>query len=126
MGLTITPQDCSGVRDTDMASKIGRPVKLALFRDPTVNSEMEFIGDESMEKYLGIRITEYVEVTFQPLQQEAFIHAALATLDDQEKKLRTEFQRKLDAISQTRANFLAITHIPTAAPQGATHKGEQS
>lgn len=105
-----------------MTSKIGRPLKLALFRDPTSNTDMEYLADSSMEKYMGIRVTEYAEVTFQPLQQEAFIHEALAALETQEKTIRLEFQRKLDALTQTRANFLALTHAPTEPKNDIAHK----
>lgn len=105
-----------------MTSKIGKPMKLALFRDPTDNSGMEYLADSSMEKYMGIRVTEYAEVTFQPLRQDAFIQEALASLEAQEKTIRMEFQRKLDALTQTRANFLALTHAPTEPRNDITNK----
>lgn len=93
-----------------MATRIGKPMKIALFRDPSLNTGIEFLGDQGSEKYMGVRVSEYVEVTFQPLNDEAVATNFIAALDIQEQKIRNEFQQKLDNVAEMRRNLLAITH----------------
>lgn len=95
-----------------LESKVGKPTKIAIFRDPAISADLEFIGGEPMEKYGNVRITEYIEVTFQPLQDSVLAGKFLDALDIAEKKIRNEFQAKLDNLETTRRNLLAIAYTP--------------
>lgn len=92
-------------------SQIGKPLKVALFRDPSLKMDLEFFGAPSMEKYGNVRVSEYVEVTFLPLADAEVAAKLLDALDITEKKIRSDFQAQLDNIESTRKNLLALTYF---------------
>lgn len=91
-------------------SKLEKPQKLALFRSPTDTVLMEYVGSEHMERTGLVRISEYTEVTFSPLRDDEVVAKALAALDVTEKKIRNEFQAKLDNLVETRSRLLSLPH----------------
>jgi len=96
-------------------SAIGKTVSLAVFKnmEPGTMNGWESIGNCDMYQYKGstyVRISEPIEVTFQPTSNDEVIQAALAALDAAELKAREELQRTLDNISNQRAQLLALTH----------------
>lgn len=96
-------------------TKIGKPLKIALFRDidPGPMNGYETFGLQHLENGAGyVRISEYVDVTFPQLKEEIVIDKYIAALDRSERAVRLEFQRKLDDIATQRANLLALTHKP--------------
>lgn len=93
-------------------SKVGKPQKLAIFRSPTDTLGCELVAGEYMEMGGYVRMTEYVEVTFPALQDEAIATKMLTALELQESKIRNEFQQKLDGIAELRRNLLALTCKP--------------
>lgn len=94
-------------------TKLGRPIKLALFRDvsPGVLNGYESINESHMDSASGyVRLSEYIEITFERLQDEIVIDKYIAALDRAEQQVRLELQQKLDQIAGQRANLLALTH----------------
>lgn len=99
-------------------TKIGKPLKLALFRDIDAGpmNGYETINEKHLEGSDSyVRISEYAEITFQQLKDEIVIDSYIAALDRSERAIRLEFQRKLDDIAGQRANLLALTHKPEQA-----------
>lgn len=102
-----------------MRDTLGKKIKIAVFRNIEPSSGLngyESIDSEAYEKYArdNVRISEYIEVEFAPLQDEIVVDGYIAALDRSEREVRMEFQRKLDAIATQRANLLALTHKPAA------------
>lgn len=98
-----------------MNTKVGKPQKLALFRDisPDAMNGYESVMGEHMEGSSSyVRISEYVEVTFPQLQETVVIDKYIAALDRSERQVRLEFQKKLDDIANQRANLLALAYFP--------------
>jgi hypothetical protein len=97
-------------------SKVGKPQKMALFRDigpGPMNGYESPMGDHMENSSSYVRISEYVEITFPQLQDEIVIDKYIAALDRSEREIRLEFQKKLDDIANQRSNLFALTHKPT-------------
>jgi len=98
---------------------VGKKVKVAVFKDIDPNSVIsgyESIFSEEHEKYTtDVRISEYIEVEFSPLKDEIVVDKYIDALDRSERKLRLDFQKKLDEIATQRSNLLALTHKPERA-----------
>ena len=62
----------------------------------------------SIEGY--VRITEPVEVTFRGVDNNSIVRNAVASLDEEERKLRSELHKKLTAIQDRKNQLLALTH----------------
>lgn len=88
--------------------------QVALYQDPATGflSVFRFYGESDASYHADIRISEPVEVHFTALRSEQFVRAATEALDAQEQKLRVDFEVRLEAIRQQRANLLALTHQP--------------
>ena len=84
--------------------RIGDPSWIAVFDARPDGS------DPCTENY--VRITEYVDVDFPPRAPEEIVPAQLAAIDRAEKEARAEFQLKLNAFAEARANVRALTHSP--------------
>lgn len=99
-----------------MRNVVGKKLKIAVFKDIDPNScvhGFESIYGDEHEKYSSdVRISEYIKVEFSPLQDEIVIDKYVEALDRSERKVRLEFQKKLDEIATQRANLLALTHKP--------------
>lgn len=66
-----------------------------------------------------VRLSEYVEVEFPPLRDEAIVERQLEALDRTENALRTQFQQALSGIEQQRAELRAITYTPAQRTDGS-------
>lgn len=102
---------------------IGKTVKLGVFKnmEPGIMNGWESVGICSTYEYKGstyVRISEAVEVIFEPLKNDEVIQSALQALDAAELKAREELQRTLDNISNQRAQLLALTHSPATSEDG--------
>ena len=99
-----------------MRDVIGKKIKVAVFK--VVDPASSIVGYESIctseaERYSSdVRISEYVEVEFLPLKDEIVVDKYIEALDRSERKIRLEFQQKLDDIATQRATLLALTHKP--------------
>ena len=90
-------------------------MKIALFKSIEYGWTMPAAQhDNGSDPHLGsyIRITEYVDVDFPPRAPEEIVPAQLAAIDKAEKEARAEFQLKLNAFAEARANAPALTHTP--------------
>lgn len=58
------------------------------------------------------RVSEFVEVDFPPLPVGVIVEGKLAKLDEAEKELRNQFQKKLNDLTEARAKLLSLSHEP--------------
>lgn len=65
-------------------------------------------GLENCKEY--VRTSEYVDVTFPPLESREIVEKQLAQLDAAEAEVRNRFQEALNAINSQRAELRAITY----------------
>ena len=92
-----------------------QPYKIALYKELSSGwTHVSHFYGEDDANYHGdsVRISQPVEVPFEPLSDEKVIEAALKTLDATEQNIRVEFQKKLDALNEQRNRFRALTHQP--------------
>lgn len=94
-------------------------VKVALYKNTTYKwcAGMVFSITEDGEEFSDrnkeyARVSEIVEVEFPPLSDEAVIRAQLDSLDETEQQIRVEFQHKLNALTERRAELQALTFVP--------------
>lgn len=66
-------------------------------------------GLDGVDTY--VRISEFVDVEFQPRAEDAVIDQHLSKLDEAEQELRTKFQDALNSIERQRAELRALTHV---------------
>lgn len=84
-------------------------MKLALFTN--ADSDYRTVCEEWAERHADyVRVSEFVDVTFPPLREEAVIERQLEALDRTETELRSKFQDKLNSIESRRAELRAITY----------------
>lgn len=94
-------------------TKLGKPIKLALFREVSSRVSWETVFPEHMDgSSTYVRISEFAEVTFEKLHDDAVIRGCIDALDRSERQIRLEFQKKLDDLSTQKQNLLALTHKP--------------
>lgn len=92
-------------------------MKLALFKNTTYSSSTPQACGEWMEGQRDYaRVSEYVDVEFPPLADEAVIKQQLDALDRTEQELREQFQRHLDGIKNRRAELQALMYVPAYSP----------
>lgn len=85
--------------------------KIAIFRNIEHGYESILDGQfDSFEEY--VRLSEFVEVEFQPLTGDEFVQKQLSALDKAESALRAQFQIALNGIEQQRQELRAITYQP--------------
>jgi hypothetical protein len=94
-------------------------VKVALYKNTTYKwgTPMVFGIDEDGEEFSDrnkdwARVSEIVEVEFPSLSDETVIRAQLDSLDKTEQQIRMEFQHKLNALKERRAELQALTFTP--------------
>ena len=97
-------------------------MKIALFKSIEYGWTLPFEqhddgSDPCLQNY--IRVTGYVDVDFPLRAPEEIVPAQLAAIDKAEQHARAEFQLKLNAFAEARANVRALTHSPApgAAPE---------
>jgi hypothetical protein len=87
-------------------------MRIAIFKRIGTDYAYESIKKEEDAQYASddfVRITEYIDVSFPPLQDESIIEQSLGVLDKAESQLRNKFQVALNAIEQQRQELRAIT-----------------
>lgn len=85
-------------------------MKIARFKRLGEHS-FECVQTEDFETIKGyIRLTEYVDVDFPPLRDDAVVEKHLKALDDAEADVRTRFQQALNEINNQRQELRAITY----------------
>lgn len=87
-------------------------MKVALFKSMEYGAEIT--GDESTEKYCRnyVRTSEYIDVEFPPLQDEAVVRQQIEKLDEIADKITDEWRNKIAEIQERKSKLLAITHQP--------------
>lgn len=89
-------------------------MKIAQFKTgPGISSTtiIDQRGGEGCIQYCGwVRISEYVEVDFQPLPADVVVEGQLKQIDAAEQELREKFQQKLNELTEARAKLQALTH----------------
>lgn len=68
--------------------------------------------EKSYDKF--VRISEIVELRFSPLTDEGIIQKAIESIDETERRLREELNKKIAELRQQKAQLLALTHEVTA------------
>jgi hypothetical protein len=87
--------------------------KIAVFKELKYNYES--VCDEQFDTFKDyVRLTEFVEVEFPPLQSEEIVQKQLDALDMAESELRNRFQEALGGIERQREELRAITYKPAA------------
>ncbi len=87
--------------------------KLALFKNLTYGHES--VCEEIFDTFHDyVRLTEFVEVNFPPLNSEEVLEKQLKALDSAEQDVRTRFQEALNEIERQRQELRAITYKPAA------------
>lgn len=61
-----------------------------------------------------VRLSEYVDVEFPPLQDQAVIEKHIEALDAAESEVRARFQQTLNEIERQRQELRAITYRPAS------------
>ena len=90
-------------------------MKLALFKNTTWSSSDAHPCGEHMENSNDwARVSEYVDIEFPSLSDEAAIKQQLDALDRTEQELRAKFQQHLEGIKNRRAELQALTFTPAA------------
>lgn len=59
-----------------------------------------------------VRISEPVEVSFTAVDNDSMVRNAVASIDEEERKLRSELNRKLAQLQDRRNQLLALTYQP--------------
>lgn len=84
-------------------------MKVARYK--SVEHGYENVNDGSLEGCASyVRISEFVDVEFPPLDNDEQIQKEVAALDHVRQKTVEEFSRKLAEIDQRKRNLLALTH----------------
>jgi hypothetical protein len=61
-----------------------------------------------------VRISEPVQMRFQPLSQEEVLQSAVAAFDAEERKAREECNKRVAQIRERKAQLLALTYQPAS------------
>lgn len=84
-------------------------MKIAEFKNVEFN--FTFVGPESHGKIKDyVRLTEYVDVEFEPRKGTDVILDEVAILDNEADKLRAELGAKIDDLKRRKEELLAITY----------------
>ena len=78
------------------------------FSYESIHTEEDGNGLESACGY--VRLTEFIDVNFVPLQSGEVVEKQVAALDVAETELRNKFQAALNKIEQRREELRAITY----------------
>jgi hypothetical protein len=71
----------------------------------------ETVSDEGLENCADyVRVSEFVDIEFPPLESNEVIQRQLNALDRAENEVRAKFQDMLNSIEQQRAELRAITY----------------
>lgn len=86
--------------------------RLALFK--SMEHGVEITGDRNTEKYSQnyVRISEYVDVEFPPLQDEHVVRQQVEKLDAIADRITDDYRNKIAEIQERKSKLLAITHQP--------------
>lgn len=92
-------------------------MKIALFKDVKYDwtSPTPWPAEDDNAPLEGYtRVSEIVDVEFPPLSKDEVVQQALDCLDEQEKKLRNDFQKALDGLNTRRAELQQLPFIPAS------------
>ena len=96
-------------------------MKIAKFKRLGENSFETILDDSSplanFDSY--IRLTEWLDVEFQSLNDDAIVEKQLNALDKAETELRGKFQGALNEIERQRQDLRAITYVPATRTDGS-------
>lgn len=64
--------------------------------------------EKSYDKF--VRVSEPIELVFQPLANDSIVQKAVESIDEAERGLREELNKKIAALRERRSQLLALTH----------------
>jgi hypothetical protein len=71
----------------------------------------ETVSDDGLENCADyVRVSEFVDIEFPPLESKEVIQRQLEALDRTESEVRSRFQEALNSIEHQRAELRAITY----------------
>ena len=96
-------------------------MKVAKFKRLGEGAFETIIDEESPLATLDcyVRLTEWVDVEFRPLRDEAIVEKQLNALEKAEAELRTKFELALGEIERQRQELRAITYVPATRTDGS-------
>ena len=95
---------------------IGTPLRIAVFESADKYSFEALYTEEEQAFTKLARVSEWVEVVFTRLDEDAILPAKLAEVDSEIAEVRVEFKRKLQTLNEKRQNLLALTYAAKADP----------
>jgi len=83
-------------------------MKLALYRNVTASSELVF--EDLDDKYLTdyVRISEFIDVDFPPLDNEKIVKKQVSKLREEKKRVQAETQLELNVIDRKISKLLSL------------------
>ena len=91
-------------------------MKIALFRNVVMGYDTILDEERRASGFYTTgyaQISEWVDVSFPPLDAQQNVEGQLNALSDMETELRNQFQGKLNQIATERAKLRALAHTPT-------------
>ena len=92
------------IKDEDLTQSVAI---YALKYGTLVISEVDDYSEMNADK---VRLTERLEVTFTPLEDEEVLAAQVQFIDNEIEKTRAELTRKIEDLKDQKQRLLAITH----------------
>jgi hypothetical protein len=108
--------------------EMGKPTKVAFYVDSKFGfTHVAAVRYETHDKHWNplpegelrevplsgsVRISEPVEVTFRPIDDKAIVRNAVEAIDEEERKLYAELNRKLADLKERKNQLLALTYQP--------------
>lgn len=86
-------------------------MKVAIFKSMEYGGE--HVADELFENVKGyVRISEYVDVDFPTLEDEAIVGAQIEALDEVAEQATEKYRRTMAGIEERKSKLLAIPVLP--------------
>lgn len=89
-------------------------MKIALYKLPhgsITPYEVYYSGEAERCPEGWARMSNIINVEFPPLDDQEVIERQLKAIDEEERIIRNDFQRRLDEFKERRANLQALTHV---------------
>lgn len=102
----------------DIKEIFEKPRQVALYQDPKyghVYVGMSYGEDDARYHGGDIRISEFLDVRFNPMPQDELVRTAVAALDAAELKVRTDMQQQINEIRERKQQLLALTNESVSA-----------
>ena len=95
---------------------IGQPLRIAVFESAD-KYPYQVLYTEEQQSYTNLaRVSEWVDIVFTRLDEDAILPAKLAEVESEIAEVRVEFKRKLQTLNEKRQSLLALTYAAKADP----------